>query len=93
MALNAYAPAASAAVRADGGTVPRPLSVMFWVEDGVPVQAPLVKNVYVTIPVGVNPATPLNVAVSYAAAPVASVPFHGDESAESFTTVPASAVA
>ena len=78
---------------ADTGTVPAPLRVTSWIVDGDPAHVPLVKNVYATVPDGVNPATPLNVAVSYAAAPVASVPFHGDESAESFTTVPASAVA
>ena len=40
-----------------------------------------------TLPVGVNPVTPVTVAVSNAVAPVTSVPLHGSSEAPSKTVV------
>ena len=88
-----YEPAPSAPVVVEAGTAPPTPTVTFCVVDGEPVQVPFDNSEYVTVPDGVNPATPVSVAVSKAADPVASVPFQADPSAESFTTVPAVAVA
>ncbi len=53
----------------------------------VPLHTPFAKNVYVTVPVAVNPSLVLTEAVSYAEAPVVSVPDQGAFVAASKTTV------
>jgi hypothetical protein len=49
--------------------------------------APFVKKLYTTVPVAVNPATPVTVAVSWNDAPVLTVPNGGLPVASSTTTV------
>ncbi len=53
----------------------------------LPLHATFVKNVYVTVPVGVKPAVPVTAAVSYALAPVVSVPTQAAFVAASKTVV------
>ena len=72
---------------AELGTSP-PLSVLVLEVSGVPLQVPPAKRLYVTVPAGVKPPTVATVAVSYAASPTVSVPFHARLVAVLSTTVP-----
>ena len=56
-------PAARAAVAGDWGTTPPPTVTVFIVV-AEPAHVPLLKREYVTLPDGVNPVTPVTVAVS-----------------------------
>ena len=75
-AWKLYAPAASGPSVFEFGADP---PVRFPPPAGVPVpavQLPLLKNVYATDPVAVKPSDGVTVDVSYADAPVCSVPVH-----------------
>ena len=77
VAWKLYTPAASGPSVFEFGAAPLAFSDPPPTTVPVPApQPPLVKNVYVTDPVAVKPSDVDTIAVSYAEAPVASVPVH-----------------
>ncbi len=69
------------------GTAPVAVRVTVPALEPDPLQPPFMKNVYVTVPVAVKPLLVVTLAVSYAEAPVVSVPDQGAFVAASKTTV------
>ena len=62
----------------DAGSAPVAPTVTAWVLEGVPAHAPLLKKLYVTVPLGMKPLMRAPMfAVSWADALVDSLPDHG----------------
>ena len=77
MAWKLYDPAASVCSVLEFGTFPDAFRLTVPAGLPEPWQEPLAKNVYVTVPVAVIVSDVDTVEVSYADAPVVSVPVHG----------------
>src|SRR5579862_8471231 len=87
MAWKLYDPAARVCSVPELGTFPAASSVTVPAAVPVPLQVPLVKNVYDTVPVAVIVSELVTDAVSYALDPVVSVPDQGALVEASNTTV------